>query len=429
LWDEAFTKLEDAVSLGLVDESVIDEAVLRVLALKFKRGLFESPFLDESVPVCSLNIEDYPQSLELARQSIVLLKNKNNLLPLSQGIRKVAVIGPAADDLYLQLGDYTPPVQADFCITLWSGLQKLAPSAVELVYTPGCGLRDGSQKTIDEAVELAKKSNLVILALGGSSSRYSGARFDVNGAVIHDGDVYMDCGEGVDNASLRLPGIQNDLAKAIFDTGTPVITVIIAGRPYAVPDIDCESDALVYAFYPGPWGGKAIAELLFGITNPSGRLPASLPRSSGQLPCYYNRKATDLEQQYCDLSAAPLYPFGYGLSFTTFEICSVRVQSGESGTVVSVIFDIKNTGEYGGYAVPMLFIRWLQGDITPRAKELKAFTKVWLEPGQNKEVTLELVSASLSRWDKDMNFVPGKGRLRLILEEGGTLFWQEEILR
>jgi beta-glucosidase len=195
-----------------------------------------------------------------------------------------------------------------------------------------------------------------------------------------------------------------------------------------VPDIDFGSDALVYSFYPGPWGGKAIAEVLFGITNPSGKLPASLPRSSGQLPCFYNRKATDSGQRYCDLSAAPLYPFGFGLSYTSFEISYVRADIEDNGSAVNVTFDVSNTGEYSGYAVLMLFIRWLQGDITPREKELKAFSKVWLESGQQKEITLKLYRASLSRWNKDMKFVPGKGQVRLILEEGGTLLWQEEIM-
>jgi len=426
LWDEGFTKLEKAVSLNLIDEAVLDEAVLRVLVFKFKRGLFESPYLDESRPIQDFTAENYPQSLDLARQSVVMLKNDDSLLPLKEKTHKIAVIGPAADDLYIQLGDYTPPVQPGYGVTLWDGLQQFVTAQTVFVREEGCGIRDGSQEGIHKAVELAKQSDVVILALGGSSSRYSGARFDINGAVIHDGDVYMDCGEGVDNASLSLPGLQHELAKAVFDTGVPVVTIITAGRPYAIPDICNGSKALLYSFYPGPWGGKALSEILFGIINPSGRLPASLPRSSGQLPCYYNKKATDNEQHYCDITGAPLYPFGYGLSYTAFDITQTSVVSRE-GQSVEVNFTISNTGKYSGYAIPMLFIRWLQGDTIPRTKELKAFTKVWLKPGQHLEVTLKLDSAALSRWDLDMNFTPGKGRLRLMLEEGGTEFWMGEL--
>jgi len=427
LWDEAFTKLEKAVSLGLVDESALDEAVLRVLTLKFERGLFESAYLDESVPAQEFTIEKYPQSLELARHSPVLLKNENNLLPLAENIRKIAVIGPAADDLYLQLGDYTPPVNAGCATTLWDGLRQLATPGTKLMRATGCSLRDGSDREIDEAVALANQADVVILALGGSSSRYLGARFDINGAVIHDGEVYMDCGEGVDSSSLLLPGLQHELAKALFETGVPIVTVIIAGRPYALPDIDCRCHALIYSFYPGPWGGKAIAELLFGITAPAGRLPASLPRSPGQLPCYYNRKATDAEQQYCDLSGSPLYAFGHGLSYTSFDISDVAAEQ-TTDLSVSVSFSIANTGQCGGYAVAMLFIRWLRGDVTPRVKELKAFSKVWLLPGERKVVALMLGAAELSRLGLDMRRLPGKGLLRLILEEGGAEFWRDELL-
>jgi len=421
LWDNAFTQLEEAIERGLVPQSVLDEAVLRVLTLKFERGLFDSPYLDEDAPAQVFSIGAYPQSLELARQSIVLLKNENSLLPLEKQARKVAVIGPAADDLYLQLGDYTPPVAPSDAVTLWQGLQEQAPEGIRLVRAPGCGVRDGSQASIDEAVALAKGADVVILALGGSSSRYSGARFDTNGAVLHDGDVYMDCGEGVDCASLALSGFQHSLAAAVYAAGVPVVTVVTAGRPYAIPDIAEGTNALIYAFYPGPWGGKALAELLFGDINPSGRLPATLPINPGQLPCYYNRKDSGAELRYCDSPNAPLYHFGFGLSYTSFEMEHFR--AGRS----KVCFTIKNAGEYGGYAVPMLFIRWLRGDITPREKELKAFSKVWLAPGETREVVLELDEKALSRWNSKMEFVHSKEPVMFILEEGGKEIWRGEI--
>ena len=421
LWDNAFTRLEEAIARGLVPESVLDEAVLRVLTLKFERGLFESPYLDEDVPLEIFFAHKYPQSLDLARQSIVLLKNENSLLPLGKRACKIVVIGPAADDLYLQLGDYTPPVDPNNAVTLWQGLQQQAPDGVTLVRAQGCGIRDGSQTSIGEAVALAKGADVVILALGGSSSRYSGARFDTNGAALHDGDVYMDCGEGVDCASLALPGFQHSLAAAVYAAGVPVVTVVTAGRPYAIPDIAQGTDALVYAFYPGPWGGKALAELLFGDISPSGRLPATLPRSAGQLPCYYNRKDSGAELRYCDSPNAPLYHFGFGLSYTSFEAKHFRA------TRNKLSFTLKNTGEHGGHAVPMLFIRWLRGDVTPREKELKAFSKIWLAPGESRGVVLELDEKALSRWNNKMEFVNSKEPVMLILEEGGKEIWRGEV--
>ena len=413
LWDNAFTKLETAVERGLVSVSVLDEAVLRVLTLKFSRGIFENPYLDESLPPQLFPVDKYPQSLELARQSAVLLKNNNSLLPLVN-ISKIAVIGPGADDLYLQLGDYTPPVNPGSAVTLWQGLQQQAPAGVTLTRALGCGIRDGSQAGIDVAVALAKDADVVILALGGSSSRYAGVtRFDTNGAALHDGDVYMDCGEGVDSATLELPGLQHKLAAAIFAAGVPVVTVITAGRPYAIPDIAKGTDALLYAFYPGPWGGTALAGLIFGAANPSGRLPASLPISVGQLPCYYNKKDLGVALRYCDTPADPLYGFGYGLSYTSYEAADF------AACPEGVSFTLKNTGAYGGYAVPMLYIRWLQGDITPREKELKAFEKIWLKPGETRNVTLQLGEKALHRWNRMMEFAPGGGPFMFILEEGG----------
>lgn len=432
LWDEGFTKLEEAIELGYVKESTLDEAVLRVLTLKFERGLFDNPYLDEnnSDEEYDFNTKKYPQSLELARQSAVLLKNENNILPLAKSDRKIAVIGPAADDLYLQLGDYTPPIRSDRGVTLWEGICQLAPEYMKLSRVQGCSISDGSYEEIEKAVELAKESDVVILALGGSSSRFLGARFDTNGAVLHDGDVYMDCGEGVDSANLRLPGLQNDLAKAIFATKTPVVTVVTAGRPYAIPEIDDGTNALIYSFYPGPMGGQAIAELLLGVIEPSGRLPVSLPRVSGQLPCYYNKKASNSDMNYYDLPSTPLYQFGYGLSYMSFSIDNVQVNTkseNSTGESIKIKFTVHNNETRSGYAVPMLYIRWLQGEVTPRVKELKAFTKIWLEPQQTEQVTLELDEMSLTRFNKKMKPVDGTGDILIMLEEGGVEVFSQKI--
>lgn len=423
LWDRGFSRLEEAVERGLVEEKALDESVLRVLELKFSRGLFEKPFLEGDTSR-SFSVGHYPQSLELARQSAVLLKNEGGLLPISDKARSIAVIGPGADDPYLQLGDYTPPLTMGDGATLRQGLERTAPEGVVLRRAIGCPIRGGSDGDIAGAVRLARECDLVILALAGSSSRFSGATFDINGAVIHDGDVQMDCGEGVDSASLALSGRQHELASAIFETGVPVVAVIIAGRPYAVADIAHGSSALIYSFYPGPWGGLALAEILFGKAAPGGRLPASLPRHPGQLPCYYNGKAGG-SRGYCDLPSNAAYPFGFGLGYTRFSFSNIRLVA-EEEQALSVTGDTSNAGDAGGWAVPMLYLRWLQGDVTPRVKELKAFVKIWLEPGEASSFTLRLGKEELSRWDRDMKFVPGKGRLQLLLEEGGKALWSGE---
>ena len=416
LWDEAFSHLEEAVEKGLVSEEILDRAVLRVLELKFRRGLFESPYLEEAPPR-RFSYESYPESLELSRQSPVLLKNEGGL-PLTRE-SSVAVIGPNADAIYHQLGDYTPAQRPGVGVTLLQGLREELGESV--AFEQGCTVCGGETEGIPRAVELAKQSDLVILALGGSSSRFDGASFDVNGAAIETGSMEMDCGEGVDSPALLLPGAQRELAEKIFALGKPVVTVVIAGRPYAIPELCEKSQAVVYAFYPGPMGGKALAELLVGKLSPSGRLPASLPKSAGHLPCCYNYKSS------ANPPEAPwLYPFGYGLSYTRFAFSelyfpkAISRSSLERGETVEVSFTVENIGAMDAFVVPQLFLRKLRGGTVHRVKELKAFTKVFVRSGEKLPCTLSLNASSFSFWDAQLRFAVEPGEYRLLLEEGGT---------
>lgn len=198
----------------------------------------------------------FPQSLEIARQSAVLLKN-NGVLPLKKEKKlRIAVIGPNADALYQQLGDYTPPLRDGVGVTVLDGIRNEFKNA-DVRYALGCTICDDDTSGIAEAEKLAEESDLVILALGGSSSRFAGAEFDTNGAAIVGTKLQMDCGEGVDTSDVRLPGAQNELANAVFESGKPVVTVLISGRPHAIPEIAEKSDAVLWSFYPGPWGGTA----------------------------------------------------------------------------------------------------------------------------------------------------------------------------
>lgn len=424
LWDQGFSHLEEAVEQGLVAEEELDRAVLRVLELKFRQGLFEHPYLPEEEPEV-FSGKQYPQSLELARQGAVLLKNSQGILPLAAQGKKIALIGPNAHSIYNQLGDYTPQLREGEGITLLQSLeQELGAGSV--AYAPGCPVCGDDTSGIAPAVKLAQESDLVILAVGGSSSRFAGARFDINGAAIMDGEVQMDCGEGVDCSTLTLPGVQEELCRAVLQTGKPVVAVVIAGRPYAIPQLCQEAQAVVYSFYPGPWGGQALAEILLGKVCPSGRLPASLPRSVGQLPCYYNPKSSYVPMKYRDQQDTALYPFGFGLSYTTFAAQQVRfpakisLEELRAGKRAQVTFTLKNTGARDGYGVPQLFIHDVQATTVRRVRELKAYHKVFLKAGEEKECTLSLGWQELGLWNLAMEFTPEPGDVELFLEEGGT---------
>ena len=421
LWDQAFAHLEEAVEQGLVSQEAVDQAALRVLEQKFALGLFEHPYLDEKEPE-NFKVGDYPQSLELARQGAVLLKNEG-LLPLQAKGKKIALIGPNAHELYNQLGDYTPQQPEGAGVTLLEGLQALLGE--QIPYALGCPVCGADDSGIPQAVELAKESDLVILAVGGSSSRFAGAAFDTNGAAILDGPVQMDCGEGVDCSTLRLPGCQEELCRQVLATGTPVAAVVIAGRPYAIPQLAEKAQALVYSFYPGPWGGQALAEVLLGEVNPSGRLPASLPRSVGQLPCYYNSKSSYAALRYCDQEPSALFPFGYGLSYTSFQAGQVQFpqplsrKALRAGERAQLRFTLGNTGDRPGWAVPQLYVHDVAASTVRRVKELKDFQKVCLQPGEEREVTLSLGWEDLALWNAAMERTVEPGEFTIFLEEGG----------
>lgn len=419
LWDQSFSHLEEAVTNGLVSEELLDRAVLKVLEMKFERGLFENPYLDETEPE-TFTYEQYPESLEISRQSPVLLKN-GGTLPLKSNAGKIAVIGPNAEAIYNQLGDYTPPQRDGVGVTVLGGIKEEF-GADNVRFAQGCTVCGSETDTIADAVAIAQQSDTVVLVLGGSSSRFAGAKFDSNGAAVMDGLTEMDCGEGVDVTELSLPGAQLELLRTVAAVGKPIITVIIAGRPYEIAEVVEKSNAVLYAFYPGPMGGKAIAEILSGAVSPSGRLPASLPRGAAALPCYYNYKSS-----YEPVQNPWLFPFGFGLSYTEFEIADVSATAGisiaqlKNGERAEVKFTLKNIGSADSYAVPQLFIHDVQASTVRRVKELKAFDKVFVKSGEKKECVLTLGEQELSLWNSEMKFTVEPGDFKLFIEEGGRL--------
>ena len=397
LWDTGFQQLEEAVARGLVREERIDEAVKRILTVKFRRGLFDDPYIPETADYCRYTHERYPQVKKLAEHSLVLLKNKNKILPLSG--KKVGLVGPNADEIYNQLGDYTPPLRHDNGVTVKQGLAQLA----QTVYHPGCTMFGNDPELLQEAIRAVADCDTVIAAVGGTSSRFAGGEFDANGALKQQLDTTMDCGENVDDCHLRLPGSQLALLKALHDGGKRVVTVIIGGRPYEMWEIDACSDAIVCAFYPGVSGGEAIAKLIFGEIQPAGRLSVTLPDHVGQLPVYYNAKDSYRPGAYYN-AASPRYRFGCGLSYTDFSYELL------TGNEEAVSFRIANTGSRPGWAIPQLYLHRIQGVVTSRVRQLCGFAKVYLLPGEVEAVTIVIPRESLAQWDGRMvsRILPGR---------------------
>ncbi|RRJ66906.1 beta-glucosidase [Paenibacillus oralis] len=428
LWDTAFSTLEEAVLQGLVQEADIDRAAARVLRLKFRLGLFDRPYVPELRPASVVGSPEFQEAnLQVAREAAVLLKNAAGLLPLAPGVKRIAVIGPNADRLYNQLGDYTSVQREGTGITVLQGIRSCAPQGVEIVHALGCGIRDRSAAGIAEAVAAAQGADVAVLVLGGSSARQFGGDFDSNGAaIVSEGSPSeMDCGEGVDLADLSLGGVQRELAEAVAATGTPVVAVVIQGRPHALTGIVDLCGAVLCAWYPGTQGGRAVAEILFGKVNPSGRLPVSLPRSSAQLPVYYNQKDPGRPRVYVDMPSTPLYPFGYGLSYTTFAYANLSlsrdaVSAGEleSGEKVTVRVEVENTGACSGAETVQLYIRARESGITRRIAELKGFRKIELNPGERRTVEFALGREELGVWNRELRFAAEP--CRIAVQVGGN---------
>lgn len=390
LGGDAYTNLCHAVQSGQMDKTVIDTAVCRVLRMKFEMGLFEHPYVDPKIAAKTVRRKEHIElARKIAQSSITLLKNENSILPLSKTINKVAVIGPNADNRYNMLGDYTAPQEDSNVKTVLDGiLTKLSPFRVE--YVRGCAIRDTTVNEIEQAIEAARRSEVVIVVVGGSSARdFKTSYKETGAAVAEEGSVSdMECGEGFDRASLSLLGRQQELLESLQKTGKPLIVVYIEGRPLEKNWASEYADALLTAYYPGQEGGNAIADVLLGDYNPSGRLPISVPRSVGQIPVYYNKKAPR-NHDYVEVSSSPLYSFGYGMSYTTFEYSDLQVVQ-KSARCFEVSFKVKNTGKYDGEEVSQLYMRDEYASVVQPMKQLKHFERFHLKKGEEKKVTFVL---------------------------------------
>ena len=337
---------------------------------------------------------------QAARESIVMLENKDNILPLAKDMRTIAVVGPGADDL--QPGDYTPKLLPGQLKSVLTGIKQAVGKQTKVVYEQGCDFTSSNGTNIPKAVKAASQSDVVVLVLGDCSTSESTT------------DVYKTSGENHDYATLILPGKQQELLEAVCATGKPVILILQAGRPYNLSKASELCKAILVNWLPGQEGGPATVDVLFGDYNPAGRLPMTFPRHVGQLPLYYNFKTSGRRYEYSDMEFYPLYYFGYGLSYTSFEYSGLKIQEKDNGNV-AVQATVKNVGQRAGDEVVQLYITDMYASVKTRITELKDFTRVHLQPGESKTVSFELTPYELSLLNDRMDRVVEKGEFKILV--------------
>ncbi|HEW92596.1 MAG TPA: beta-glucosidase, partial [Thermotogaceae bacterium] len=415
--------LIEAVQEGKISENKIDEIVSRILYAKFKLGLFENPYVKvEDAPKYFDTPKDRELARQVARESIVLLKNENNLLPLSKNIKSIALIGPSIDSKRNLLGDYayTAHLSKDKesipIVSIAEGIKsKLSPDTV-INYAKGCNIVDTSKDGFEEAMEAAKKSDVIVVAVGGKSGL---SHFSSDNT----------CGEGNDRSTLNLPGVQEDLVKELHKLGKPMVVILVNGRPLAIEWIAENIPAILEVWLPGEEGGNAVADVLFGDYNPGGKLPMTFPRNAGQEPIYYNHKPSGIREKkkrdvddifkkdYVDSSTIPVFPFGHGLSYTSFKYNNLNIEPTEvenDGTVC-ISFEIQNTGKVAGDEVVQLYIRDLFASVERPVMELKGFKRINLQPGEKRTVKFKLPTDLLAFHDVDLNLVVEPGEFKVMV--------------
>ena len=407
-YEPAYMKpLIENVEEGRVSMELVDRAVRRVLEQKFRLGLFENPYVNVDRGVQIMHSQaNQDLALRTAREGIVLLKNEKGLLPLRKDLNSIAVIGPDADDAVSQLGDYTATPILQHVVTVLEGIKKKVSPRTKITYAKGCGVMGDDKTGFEEAMRAVKGADAVVVVVGEQIGK-AGVQSSTDG-------------EGYDVASLDLTGVQEDLVKAVSATGVPTVAVLINGRPLSIRWISEHTPAIVEAWLPGERGGEAVADMLFGDYNPSGRLPITIPRHVGQLPAYYNYQPSKAywiqhgwskQSGYVDMPGTPLYPFGYGLSYTQFEYGNLRLDPGEIHPAgnARVSVDIKNTGDRAGEETVQLYIHEAFAPVSTPVKQLRGFERVSLKPGETKTVAFTLTPEDLQLLDRDMNWrvVPG----------------------
>jgi beta-glucosidase len=399
-----------AVRAGLVDEALVDEAVRRVLRAKVELGLFEDPYrynVPERETTLVLTPEHRAQARDLARRTLVLLENDDGVLPLRKDVGTVAVIGPLADDSTSVLGGWAAAGRPADAISVLAGIRRAVGAGTRVLHARGSSIDGTDTSGFDEAVRIARDADVVVLVVGEDRDMSAEAR---------------------NRASLDLPGVQLGLVQAVHATGTPVVAVLLNGRPLSIPWLAENVPAILEAWYPGVEAGPAIADVLFGDYNPSGKLPVSMPRDVGQVPIYYNHKNTGrppseterYTSKYIDVHWTPLYPFGHGLSYTTFRYGEPRLSRTTMARTDSLTVEVAvtNTGQRAGEDVVQLYIRDDVASVTRPVMELRGFEKILLEPGQTRTVTFTVGPDDLALYDLAMERGVEPGRFTVFV--GGS---------
>lgn len=411
--------LLDAVNSGLVSTTTLDQAVARVLYQKFAIGLFENPYVDvKEVKQKVGTTEHIKLARQVAREGIVLLKNENNILPLSKEIKRIAVIGPNSNNVYNQLGDYTAPQPDEKVKTLLDGIRNAVSKGTKVDYVKGCAIRDTKQSDIKAAVHAASQADVIVIALGGSSARDFKTSYLATGAATIDSTIVsdMESGEGFDRATLDMLGDQLLLLQEVYKTGKPVVLVMIQGRPLNLNWASEHIHAIVNAWYPGQEGGNAIADVLFGNYNPAGRLPISIPKSVGQLPVYYNYNKPK-KHDYIEFEAKPLYSFGYGLSYSSFEYSNLTFNLAESMNdfVCDIKFDVKNNANVDGDEVVQLYVVDEVSSVVTPVLQLKGFERRNLKAGEKQSFHFQLTKNDLKLWNQHKKWITEKGKYKILI--------------
>jgi beta-glucosidase len=420
--DECYQHLITLVREGTLDEKLIDRSVQRILSAKFEVGLFENPYVDEKRVASVINKKEHIDlAQEIAEESIVLLKNKDHLLPLDETKEiKLAIIGPNADRV--QFGDYSYSKRKEDGVTVLEGISKYLKSD-QLAYAEGCDLTSLDKSGFPKAIDLVENSDIALVVVGGTSAILSGIGWGGGTNEVNT------CGEGFDRASLGLPGVQLDLIKELKKTGKPIIVVMLNGRGYSIPWLKEHADGIIEAWYPGEKGGDAIANIIFGRVNPSGRLTVSFPVSAGHSPSNYNRKPSghgfyhmpgSIEEpgrDYVFSSPEALFSFGFGLSYTDFAFSNLKISKTtfSSSDTLRLEVDVENIGAVKGKEVIQVYLNDLISSVTTPIKELKGFRKIELDIGEKKTVKIEIPVNSLSLINADMQELVEAGEFEVMV--------------
>jgi beta-glucosidase len=405
---DCYLHLVELVKKGVLKERELDELVAPMLFWKFELGLFDDPYVDPELAAKIVGSEANRElALAAAHETITLLKNENDLLPLNaKKLKSIAVIGPNANRGLL--GGYSGVPNHN--VTVLDGIKAKVGTEVEVLYSEGCKITVGGSWNIDpvtpsdpeedrrqiaEAVEVAKQADVIVLAIGGNEQTSREAW-----SLAHMGD----------RTSLDLIGRQNELVEAMVSLGKPVVALVFNGRPLSITHLSNHVPAIFECWYMGQETGRAVADALFGEVNPGGKLPITIPRSVGHLPAFYNYKPS-ARRGYLFDDATPLYPFGFGLSYTSFALENARLAKKKIGRKAStrLLVEVKNTGKRAGSEVVQMYIRDLVSSVTRPVKELKGFKKVWLEPGESTTVSIDITPDLLSFYDIHMKYVVEPG--------------------